>query len=63
VAKYLVTMDIERVNPLLLDQLARVLRESILPSVEALINLKARGKVTTGGYPIGQSLHVVRSGS
>jgi hypothetical protein len=63
VAKYLVTMDIERVNPLLLDQLARVLRESILPSVEALINLKAQGKVTTGGYPIGQSLHVVRSGS
>jgi hypothetical protein len=55
VAKYLVTMEIARVNPLLLlDQLARVLRESILLSVETLINLKAQGKVTTGGYPIGQ---------
>jgi hypothetical protein len=63
VAKYLVTMEIARVNPLLLlDQLARVLRESILLSVETLINLKAQGKVTTGATHRA-ALRVVRSGS
>lgn len=54
-AQYLVTMDIETADPLLpIDKLARVIRESILPSIESLVALKAQGKVITGGYPIGE---------
>lgn len=57
--QYFVTMDIEAADPLLpVDQLARVMRESILPSVEALIQLTVQGKVITGGYPIGDRFMV-----
>jgi hypothetical protein len=58
-AKYFVTMDIEQADPLLpVDQLASVIREAILPSVEALSSLTAQGKVVTGGYPIGERFMV-----
>ena len=58
-AQYLVTMDIESADPLLpIDELVRVVRKSILPSLEALRNLQARGKVVTGGYPIGDRFMV-----
>ena len=58
-AQYLVTMDIETADPLLpIDELVRVVRKSILPSLEALRNLQARGKVVTGGYPIGDRFMV-----
>ena len=57
--QYLVTMDIESADPLLpIDELVRVVRKSILPSLEALRNLQARGKVVTGGYPIGDRFMV-----
>jgi hypothetical protein len=58
-AQYLVTMNIESADPLLpIDELVRVVRKSILPSLEALRNLQARGKVVTGGYPIGDRFMV-----
>ena len=58
-AQFFVTMDIETADPLLpVEQLARVIRESILPSVEALVPLRDQGKVLTGGYPIGESFMV-----
>ena len=58
-AQYLVTMDIESADPLLpIDELVRVVRKSILPSLEALRALQARGKVVTGGYPIGDRFMV-----
>src|SRR4028119_1513881 len=58
-AQYLVTMDIETADPLLpIDELVRVVRKSILPSLEALRDLQARGKVVTGGYPIGDRFMV-----
>lgn len=47
-------MDLAKADPLLpLDRLAGLLREAILPSVESLIDLKSRGKIVTGGYPMG----------
>ncbi len=53
--QYMVTMDITRADPLLpIDQLVRVIREAVLPSVERLMELKAQRKVVTGGYPVGQ---------
>src|SRR5918999_5715311 len=54
--QYMVTMDMARADaPLLpIDQLAGVIREAFLPSVERLLELKAQGKVVTGGYPVGQ---------
>ena len=52
--QYLVTMDLARADPLLpLDRLAGPLREAILPSVESLIDLRSRGTIVTGGYPMG----------
>jgi hypothetical protein len=60
VAQYLVTMDIQTADPLLpIDGLVEVVREAILPSLEALTDLKARGKVVTGGYPEGEHFLVV----
>jgi len=58
-AKYFVTMDIEHADPLLpVDRLVSVIREAILPSVEALASLTTQGKVVTGGYPIGERFMV-----
>jgi hypothetical protein len=34
--------------------LARIVREAILPSVEALVPLKAAKKLVTGGYLVGE---------
>jgi muconolactone delta-isomerase len=60
VAHYLVTMDIETADPLLpIDRLAEVVREAILPSLKTLTELKARGKVVTGGYPVGERFLVM----
>jgi muconolactone delta-isomerase len=53
--QYLVRMDITRADPLLpVERLVGVIREAVLPSVESLVELKTRGKVLTGGYPIGE---------
>jgi hypothetical protein len=37
-----------------IDQLLGVIQESVLPSAERLIELKAQRKVVTGGYPVGR---------
>ena len=49
-ALYFVTMDIEKpADPQLpVDRLANIVREAILPSVEALIPLRAQGRLVTG---------------
>src|SRR3712207_3251334 len=53
--KYLVTMNLFRTDPLLpVDQLAKLIRGAILPSMETLTRLKAQGKLVSGGYPIGR---------
>ena len=52
---YLVTMNLNRADPLLpVDQLTQFIRSAILPSVESLTQLQAQGKVVSGGYPIGR---------
>jgi muconolactone delta-isomerase len=55
-AHYFVTMDIEKpADPQLpVDRLAHIVREAILPSVEALIPLRAQGRLVTGGYLVGE---------
>jgi Muconolactone delta-isomerase len=60
VAQYLVTMDIQTADPLLpINRLAEVVREAILPSLEALTDLERRGRVVTGGYPEGERFLVM----
>jgi hypothetical protein len=55
-ALYFVTMDLEpdAYPQLPADGLARIVREAILPSVEALISLDAARQLVTGGYLVGQ---------
>ena len=55
-ALYFVTMDLQpNAYPQLpADGLARIVREAILPSVEALIPLRAARKLVTGGYLVGE---------
>jgi muconolactone delta-isomerase len=55
-ALYFVTMDIEPdAEPRLpVNWLAHVVREAILPTVEALIPLRVEGKLATGGYLVGE---------
>jgi len=50
-ALYFVTMDLEaEATPSLpVGGLARIVREAILPSVEALVPLGVEGKLVTGG--------------
>jgi len=36
------------------DGLARIVREAIIPSVEALVPLRAARKLVTGGYLVGE---------
>src|SRR5215211_2643254 len=55
-AYYFVTMDLEpdAYPQLPTDGLARIVREAILPSVEALVPLSAARKLVTGGYLVGE---------
>jgi hypothetical protein len=50
-ALYFVTMDLqpEATPSLPVGRLARIVREAILPSVEALVPLGIEGKLVTGG--------------
>src|SRR5215210_210082 len=59
-ARYFVTMDLESdaYPSLPLGGLARLVREAILPSVEALIPLEVEGKLVTGGYLLGEGTMV-----
>ena len=55
---YLVTMDLgvaDRSSPLLpTAELLRLVKQAILPSLEALASLEALGKVRMAGYPEGE---------
>ena len=55
-ALYFVSMDLEEpADPRLpVHRLAHLVREAILPTVEALIPLSAQGRLITGGYLIGE---------
>lgn len=55
-ALYFVTMNLEpdAYPSLPVDRLAHIVREAILPSVEALIPLRAQGRLVTGGYLVGE---------
>jgi hypothetical protein len=55
-ALYFVSMDLdpEAYPRLPTDRLARIVREAILPSVEALVPLRAAKKLVTGGYLVGE---------
>jgi hypothetical protein len=59
-ALYFMTMDLEpeAAPSMPVGGLARIVREAILPSVEALIPLGAEGKLVTGGYLIGEGTMV-----
>jgi muconolactone delta-isomerase len=53
--QYQVTMTLEKADPLIsIGQLTQIVREAILPSLEALKDLQAKGKVLAGGHPVGQ---------
>jgi muconolactone delta-isomerase len=48
-------MNLEKADPLIsIGQLTQIVREAILPSLEALKDLQAKGKVLAGGHPVGQ---------
>jgi muconolactone delta-isomerase len=53
--QYQVTITLEKADPLIsIGQLTQIVREAILPSLEALKDLQAKGKVLAGGHPVGQ---------
>jgi muconolactone delta-isomerase len=53
--QYLVTGEYVEPGPLLPpDQVATMIRQAILPSHDALTNLKAEGKLIAGGYSVGE---------
>jgi muconolactone delta-isomerase len=53
--QYQVTMTLEKADPLIsMGQLSQIVAEAILPSLEALKDLQAKGKVLVGGHPVGQ---------
>ena len=56
--QYLVTMDLPEAEPdgslPSIEGLLGTVRETLLPSLEALSALKAQGRVLAGGYPSGQ---------
>ena len=55
-ALYFVAMDLkpQAAPDKPVDGLARIVREAILPSVEALVPLRAAKKLVTGGYLVGE---------
>lgn len=53
--QYLVTGEYVEPGPLLPpDQVAGMIRQMILPSHDAIANLKAEGNVIAGGYSVGE---------
>src|SRR5918997_320773 len=53
--QYQVTMTLEKADPLLnIGQLTQIVAGAILPSLETLKDLQAKGKVLAGGHPVGQ---------
>jgi muconolactone delta-isomerase len=53
--QYLVTEELIDPGPLLPpDQVVAMMRQAVLPSLDALINLKSEGKIIAGGVPVGE---------
>ena len=53
--QYMVSMNLLRADPLLdIRQLSDIVRDKILPSLDALKDLQSQGKVLAGGHPVGQ---------
>ena len=53
--QYLVTEELIDPGPLLPpDQLVGIMRQWIVPSLDALINLKSEDKIIAGGVPVGE---------
>lgn len=53
--QYLVTGEFIDPGPLLPpEQLVELLRQAVLPSHDALTNLKSEGKLLAGGYSVGE---------
>ncbi len=63
-AQYLVSMDLPEATgpnePLpSIERVVGLMRSTLLPSLESLLALKARGKVVAGGYPGGREQSLV----
>jgi|SRR5215216_3800213 len=53
--QYLVTAEFVEPGPLLApDQLLGMMRQAILPSHDALTNLRSEGKLIAGGFAVGE---------
>ena len=53
--QYLVTMTLSKADPLInIGHLTNIVTETILPSLDALMDLQSKGKVLAGGHPVGQ---------
>jgi hypothetical protein len=53
--QYMASMNLLRADPLLgIEQLNDIVRDKILPSLDALKDLQSQGKVLAGGHPVGQ---------
>jgi muconolactone delta-isomerase len=53
--QYLVTEELIDPGPLLPpDQLVGIMRQFVLPSMDALINLQSEGKIVAGGVRVGE---------
>src|SRR5215207_7748703 len=53
--QYMVSMNLLRADPLLdIEQLTNIVRDKILPSLDALKDMQTQGKVLAGGHPVGQ---------
>jgi hypothetical protein len=56
----MVNMNLLKVDPLLdIGQLTDIVREKILPSLDALKDLQSKGKAIAGGHPVGQRYMVL----
>jgi len=51
--QYLVTMETIEPDPVAPEQLVGLSRQVVLPTHDALLNLKAEGKILTLGVPLG----------
>jgi hypothetical protein len=57
--QYLVTGEFVEPGPLLPpDQVAGMLRQVVVPSHDALTNLRSEGKLLAGGYSVGEGWSV-----
>jgi Muconolactone delta-isomerase len=53
--QYQVTMNLVKTDPLLdIGRLTEIVTQTIVPSLDALMELQLEGKVIAGGHPVGQ---------